>query len=83
MSSDLCSKHTTIISDPCDVKRNAVYIPTTVHWPRTGLLGVVTYPLYCTGITDKNFEPVKLKKFFIKVSFIQAVVDREVEEVKF
>jgi len=39
------------------------------------------YPLYCTGIADKNFELVKLKEgfFFIKVSFRQAVIDREVE----
>jgi hypothetical protein len=65
MSSDLCGKHTAVVSDPCDVKRNAVYIPTTVHGPRTGLLGVVMYPLYCTGIADKNFELVKLKEGFL------------------
>jgi hypothetical protein len=67
MFSDLCSMHTTIISDPCDVKRGAVCLPTTVHGPRTGPLDIqlgVTYPLYRTGIADENFELVELKNFF-------------------
>ena len=68
------------MSDPCDVKWRAVCLPTTVDRSRTQLLdiqpGAVTYPLYCTGIADKNFELVELNKNIIEVSLDN---DREVE----
>jgi hypothetical protein len=75
MFSDLGSVHAIIITDPRDIQQIAVSLPTTVHGRRTELLdiqlGTVTYPTYCTGIADKNFELVELKIyiFLIKVSF--------------
>jgi hypothetical protein len=71
MFSDLGSVHAIVITDPRDVQRSAVCLPTTVHGLRTELLdiqlGAVTYPLYPTGITDKNFELVELKKDLKKI----------------
>jgi hypothetical protein len=68
MLSDLGSVHAIVISDPRDIQQIAVCLPTTVHGLRTELLeiqpGAVTYPLYCTGIADKNFELVELKIIF-------------------
>lgn len=76
MLPDLGSVRAIVISDPRDIQQSAVCLPTTVHGRRTELLdiqpGAVTYPPYCTGIADKNFELVELKKkLFIKVSFIR------------
>jgi hypothetical protein len=66
MFSDLGSVHAIVISNPRDIQQSAVCLPTTVHGRRTEPLdiqpGAVTYPPYCTGIADKNFELVELKK---------------------
>jgi hypothetical protein len=64
--SDLGSVHAIVIFDPRDIQRSAVCLPATVHGRRTELLDVqpvaVRNPLYCTGIADKNFELVELRK---------------------
>jgi len=69
MFSDLGSVHAIVIADPRDIQQIAVCLPTTVHRRRTELLeiqpGAVTYPPYCTGIADKNFELVELKKIYL------------------
>lgn len=68
MFSDLGSVHAIVITDPRDIQQSAAWLPATVHGRRTELLdiqlGAVTDPLYPTGITDKNFELVELKKYF-------------------
>ena len=67
MFSALGGMHAIVISDPRDIQLLiAVCLPTTLHGRRTKLLDIqlvaVSYPPYCTGITDKNFKLVELKK---------------------
>jgi hypothetical protein len=85
MFSDLGGVHAIVISDPRDIQQSAVRLPATVHGRRTELLdiqlGAVTYPLYATGITDKNFELVELKKKYLILLSELYTERREVEEV--
>ncbi len=68
MLPNLGSMHAIVIFDTRDIKLSVVCIRSTLHRGRTQFLDTQlvaeTYPAYCAGIADKNFELVDLKKNF-------------------
>ena len=81
MFSALGGVHAVVISDPRDIQLSAVSLSSALHGRRTELLDTqlraVSYPPHCTGITDKNFELVELKKMVkVSIEFIQVMMEK-------